>query len=145
MVADMSFASPMPSGLRNSLRVIDYGMLIYWMLSGLSALGIIQLSGQYMYAGYGDPVMEAWNWSFAPLDMLFALSGLYAVSVARSGTARWQPFALVSFSLTFCAGLMAISFWAIIGFFDPFWWVPNIALMVIPAYWIFRITRKVEV
>ena len=142
MVTDMRDAGAMPKGLRVSLSVIDYGMLLYWSISALSALGIIRLSGEYMYAGYGDPMMGAWNWSFAPLDIIFAITGLYAVKLARRGDARWHSLALISLSLTFCAGLMAIAFWAIIGFFDLSWWLPNVLLMVIPAFWMVRLLAE---
>ena len=42
----------------------------------------------------------------------------------------------MSLSLTFCAGLMAISFWAIRGDFDPTWWGVNLALMIWPLFYL---------
>ena len=145
MVAHLSPRLIMPIGLRYSLRVIDYGMLLYWSMSSLSALGIIRLPGRYMYAGFGDPIMAAWNWSFAPLDILFAITGIYSIHLANKGDEKWHPAAVVSLTLTFCAGLMAIAFWTMIGFFDPWWWIPNLALMIVPLFWLARLFARQRV
>jgi len=136
-------ASPpnMPSGLGWTLRIIDWAMIVYWTAIGLSALAIVSLPQSFMYDGYGTPVIDAWNWSFAPLDILFAILGLAAVRLAQKGDQRWQMLAVASLSLTFCAGLMAVGFWAIRGEFNPSWWIPNLALMIFPLYWLFKMFR----
>ncbi|MFT5161015.1 MAG: hypothetical protein ACI9ZD_002631, partial [Paracoccaceae bacterium] len=41
---------------------------------------------------------------------------------------------IFSLSLMFCAGLMAISFWLLQLWFDPFWWRVNIWLIVLAGY-----------
>lgn len=131
--------STMPMSLKWTFRIIDWSMLLYWSLISLAALRVITLPASVMYDGYGTPIIDAWNWSFAPLDILFALSGLMAVHLHRRGDPRWFALAISSLSLTFCAGLMAVSFWAIRGEFNPSWWIPNLLLMILPAYWFFKL------
>ncbi len=125
----------MPTGLRWTFRIIDWSMLIYWSVIALAAMRIISLPGSLMYDGYGTPVIDAWNWSFAPLDVLFAILGLSAVHFENSGDQRWRTLAIASLSLTFCAGLMAVGFWAIRAEFNLSWWIPNLLLMAFPIYW----------
>lgn len=127
----------MPAGLRWTFRLLDWGMITYWSIISLGALAIITLPKSFMYDGYGTPVIDAWNWSFAPLDILFAVLGLASIQLERRQDSRWKALAIASLSLTFCAGLMAIGFWAIRGDFNPSWWIPNILLMILPIYWFF--------
>lgn len=143
MVADLSAANSgaMPRNLALALLLIDGGMLLYWTISGLAALGLLNLPPDAMYAGYGMPMVAAWNWSFLPLDLLFSLSGLVSVRLARANLPLWRPMAIISLTLTFCAGLMAVAFWALIGFFDLGWWLSNLVLMIVPGYWLLRIVR----
>ena len=94
-----------------------------------------------MYDGYGLPVIDAWNWSFAPLDLGFAITGLASLRLAGKGDGRWAALAVISLALTFCAGLMAISFWAIRGEFNAGWWIPNLLLMAVAAYWLPRLVN----
>lgn len=94
-----------------------------------------------MYDGYGTPVIDAWNWSFAPLDILFSLIGLLSISLAKRGDKRWRATAIISLTLTFCAGLMAVVFWALRGEFNPSWWIPNLILMTTPMIWLPRLIR----
>ncbi|MFX7829148.1 DUF5360 family protein, partial [Acinetobacter baumannii] len=61
------------------LRVADLGMLAYWGLASLLCAGLIAVPAGVMYEGYGTRSVDAWNWSFAPLDLAFALVGLAAV------------------------------------------------------------------
>ena len=68
--------------------------------------------------------------------VLVSICGLAAVGLHRAGKAAWRGLAIVSLSLTFCAGLMAISFWAIRGDFDPTWWAVNLALMIWPLFYL---------
>ncbi len=135
MVADLS----MPRGLPLTLRLLDMGMLLYWGVATLGCIGLLRLPREAMYAGYGTPLVDAWNWSFAPLDLAFALTGLAAVRLARRGDPRWRPIALISLALTFCAGLMAISYWGLTGEFDLAWWLPNLALIAAALWWLPRL------
>ena len=114
-------------------------MIVYWSAITLNALAIIMLPASFMYDGYGTPVIDAWNWSFAPLDILFAILGLAAIRAARQGDDRWKMLAISSLSLTFCAGLMAVGFWAIREEYNLSWWIPNLLLMIVPAYWLYKI------
>lgn len=114
-------------------------MLVYWSVIILNALTIVALPRSFMYDGYGTPIIDAWNWSFAPLDIIFAILGLSAIRAARKGDARWKILAVSSLSLTFCAGLMAIGFWAIRGEYNLSWWIPNLLLMIVPAFWLYKI------
>lgn len=129
----------MPTGLRASLSITDVLMLLYWSLAALAAINLITLPVEAMYAGYGTPVIDAWNWSFAPLDLAFAATGLTSVHLARRGDGRWRGLALISLTLTLCAGGMAVTFWTLMGTFDLSWWLPNLALLLLPMRWLPRL------
>jgi Family of unknown function (DUF5360) len=128
----------MTPALRLTLQITDIAMLLYWSLSAMFLLGVHPPAG-FMYQGYGTPLIDAWNWSFAPLDLAFSLSGLFAVRMARRQDERWRHWALISLSLTFCAGLMAISFWVLTGDYTVSWWIPNLMLAAIALFWIPRL------
>ena len=129
----------MPLGLKWTFRLIDWSMLIYWAVIALAVMDVFSLPGSLMYDGYGTAIIDAWSWSFAPLDVLFAIFGLTAVYLEKSGDRRWQIWAIASLSLTFCAGLMAVGFWSIRGEFNPSWWLPNLLLMILPVFWFLRL------
>ena len=131
-----------PRGLRTSLALLDGGMLAYWSVATIACLGLVHLPPEAMYAGYGDPLIDAWNWSFAPLDLGFSLLGLASLALTRRDDARWRPLALLSLALAFCAGLMAISFWALRGDFNWLWWLPNLLLMAVPLIWLPRLIHR---
>jgi len=86
-----------------------------------------------MYSDYENSTVVAWNWSFFPIDVTFAISGLYGRygNVTRDRQTILSTFSL---SLMFCAGLMAISFWVVVGSFDPFWWGMNLWLMLLAFF-----------
>lgn len=136
--------APMAPMLRVTLSLIDIGMIVYWLASGLALIGLIKLPVSAMYDGYGTPFVDAWNWSFAPLDLIFSICGLLSIKLARSGDPRWLGFAILSLALTFCAGLMAIGFWAIRGEYNPSWWIPNLLLMLLPLIWLPRLIKAVR-
>ena len=117
--------------LRWAMGLTDIGFLVYWSVTGLAAMGVLQIPPDWLYKDFADPAMIVWNWSFAPLDLLVSVTGLSALWLARQGR-NWVGLALVSASLTFCAGFMAISYWAIAGDFDPAWWLANLFLMAWP-------------
>lgn len=130
-----------PRGLRLSMIVMDGGMALYWAVAALACVGVLKLPATAMYAGYGQPMIDAWNWSFAPLDIGFSVLGLISVALVRRGDPRWLTLAIVSLALAFCAGLMAISFWSLTGDFNPGWWLPNLLLMLVPGFWLLRLVR----
>lgn len=137
----MVSAVKMPIGLATTLRVLDWAMILYWSVLGLACIQFLSLPAATMYDGYGTPIIDAWNWSFAPLDLAFAITGLASIHMAGKGDVRWKPLAIISLSLTFCAGLMAISFWAIKGEFNAGWWLPNLLLMIAALYWLPQLIR----
>jgi hypothetical protein len=103
------------------LTMTEIGMIAYWVVAGAVALGLMHIPPDWMYSNYHDPTVVAWNWSFLPIDLLFAGTGLTA-RYSRRAPAR---LADVSLTLMFCAGLMALSFWTIRREFDAFWWATN--------------------
>lgn len=131
--------SGMSGGLRTFLRIADIAMIIYWAVSAAALLRLIVLPSGAMYAGYGTPLVDAWNWSFAPLDIAFAVSGLWSVRLFVRGDAAWRGWAIVSLTLTMCAGGMAIAFWSLQGSFDLAWWLPNLILLLAPLAWLPRL------
>ena len=125
-----------PNGLRTALLLTDVGFIAYWSLTALVAAGLFDVPPEYLYSDYHNPLVVAWNWSFMPLDIILSLAGLNAVRLQRAGNPSSQGWTIFSLALTFCAGLMAISFWAIRGDFDITWWTVNLALMIWPWFYL---------
>ena len=111
--------------LNKLLTMTELGMLLYWVLAVGMALGLMHVPEDWMYSNHDDPMVVAWNWSFFPIDVLFAGTGL----VARYSRRAPGRLADVSLTLMFCAGLMALSFWTLRGELDPFWWGANLWLV----------------
>jgi hypothetical protein len=124
----------MPAGLARTLALVDGVMLLYWAVTALVAFGLVAIPAEYLYKGYHDPLLVAWNWSFMPLDIGFALAGRQAAAGKP-----WRGLAAVSLALTGCAGGMAIAFWTLTHDFDPLWWIPNLILVAIPLVWLPRL------
>lgn len=118
------------------MTVTDVMFLLYWSVSALVVAGVIHVPPELMYAGYGEPRVMAWNWSFLPPDIAFSITGLLAVRAARRGDPIWRPLAIVSLTITVIAGTMAIGYWALLGEFDPSWFLPNLALAVWPLFFL---------
>lgn len=123
--------------LRYFFWVTDLGFLAYWLIT---LLGIIP--EQYLFKDYQDPILAAWNWSFLPLDLLISATGLASLLAHRQGRPLWRSLALLSLVLTSCSGLMAISFWVLRRDFDPFWWGPNLYLLLYPLFFLPRLMRQ---
>src|SRR5262245_9041975 len=115
------------SFLRWNLLLTDIGFLLYWLASALSLF-----PAEWLYKDHSNPILMAWNWSFAPVDLAASASGLLALWLARAGRINWSQWALISLSLTFCAGLMAIAFWSLRSDFELAWWLPNLYLVAWP-------------
>ena len=124
------------------MLVTDLGMLTYWLVTGLMALGIADIPGEWLFKDYYDQRVIAWNWSFFPLDILLSLTGLWALRLERRGVETWRIWSAVSMTLTVCAGLMAISYWAVMRDFDPSWWAPNLFLMLWPLPFLYALGRR---
>jgi len=129
----------MTRSLSAALTITDLLFLAYWLAAGASAAGLIALPPSLMYAGYDEPRVAAWNWSFFPIDLAFSLTGLAAVRAARRGDRLWKPLALISLILTMVAGLMAVAYWTLLGEFDPAWFLPNLALVIWPMAFLPRL------
>lgn len=121
------------------LLVTDIGFLLYWSVSLLILLGFPVVPEAWLFKDYENPIIYAWNWSFFPLDMVLSGSGLLAVRRHARGDPSWRQPAAFSLALTFCAGFMAISFWAIRLDFDPSWWVANLFLTIWPLFFLPRL------
>lgn len=124
------------------LRVADYGMIAYWAFSALACFGLFDAPLSWMYAGYGTPHVDAWNWSFMPLDIAFAVLGIWSIKLAQRNDPRWRIVCAVSLTLTMCAGGMAISYWSIAGEFDGGWWIANLALLFLPFVWLPNLIKQ---
>ena len=85
-----------------------------------------------MYSDYENPLVIAWNWSFFPIDIAFALIGLSARFARVSGALKFK-LEIIAAVLMLCAGLMAISFWIVTADFEPMWWGMNIWLVLLGA------------
>ena len=81
-----------PSGfLRVNLAVTDTGFLLYWLASAFSLF-----PAEWLFKDAASPVLLAWNWSFAPLDLAASVSGFLALKMAGGQHQEWRPVALVS-------------------------------------------------
>jgi hypothetical protein len=118
--------------LRRLMFATDISLLAYWFLTACAAAGLVAVPADWLFPHYNDPLVVAWNWSFLPLDLVLSIAGLRSVQLAARKDDRLRHYAFVSLSLTVCAGLMALSFWAIQREFDPIWWGLNLYLMLWP-------------
>lgn len=127
-----------PAGLPVFLLLTDIGFLLYWGVTALHVAGVFHLPPDYLFKDYDNPLVFAWNWSFMPLDVTLSLAGLIGMALWRRGHPAAHVLVAFSLALTFCAGLMAIAFWAISGDFDLGWWLPNLFLMLWPLFYLPR-------
>ena len=126
----------MSRALKWWMMVTDIGFLAYWSISALALFGAISLPPDWMYGGFDDPRVVAWNWSFLSIDLPFSILGLAAVAAHRRARDSWRALAILSLAFTFAAGGMAISYWAILGEWDPFWFLSNLLIMVWPLFFL---------
>lgn len=103
-------------------------MILYWILAAALVMNLIYIDPELMYSDYQNPLVVAWNWSFFPIDIAFALIGLFA-KFGKLGTRLRKKLEIIAASLMTCAGLMAISFWLITGDFNVSWWAVNLWLI----------------
>lgn len=129
--------------MKTALTVTEVGMLIYWAFASVVALGWLSVDPEAMYPDYRNPVIVVWNWSFLPIDILFALCGLAARFVPMRPE-RAIVLQIVSLTLMFCAGLMALSFWVLQCWFDIAWWGINAWLVVLAGVGLLRIFCPTE-
>ena len=106
--------------------VIDIGFIVYWSLIILRVL-----PPEVMFEGYEKPEVQAWNWSFLPLDIAAAVTGIVGQTAKRCDYTVLLTSSLV---LTSVAGGMALSYWVVLGYFDILWWAPNLVLFLFPLW-----------
>ncbi len=131
----------MTGPLKIVITVTDVAFILYWSVAALSELDIVQVPPNLMYADFDDPRVIAWNWSFLSIDLMFSVFGLAAVNASRLGNPIWRPLAIISLTLTMAAGAMAVSYWSLLGEFDPVWFIPNLALVVWPLWFLPRLVK----
>lgn len=129
---------------RALMQFTDISMLIYWIVTALMAFSVFDIPAGMLFKEYDDPRVVAWNWSFFPIDIAFSLAGLLALRMEKKGTPAWQVVAAISLTLTFCAGIMAISYWAILAEFSLSWWGPNLFLMIWPLFYLPGLVKSVR-
>ena len=123
--------------LKTLFMLVDLGFIAYWVCAWL------QLFPQdSLFKDYDNPILQAWNFSFLPLDLLVSATGLSCVWFHSRGSPVWQPLALISLTLTLCSGLQAVAFWALRGDFDPMWWAPNLFLLLCPLFFFPVVLRE---
>lgn len=108
--------------------VVDVCLMAYW---AATAMHLIPLDKAFK--DYEDATIQAWNWSFLPLDSLAATLGFWGTHLVGRGRPFGREILIIGLTLTFCAGLMAVSFWALYGDINLGWWAPNIMLMIVPC------------
>ncbi len=113
---------------------IDLGFIAYWLLISLRVL-----PAEAMFAGYEKPEVQAWNWSFLPLDILASVTGILGNTTNRLDKKTLLTISLV---LTSVAGGMAVGYWAFIGDFELSWWLPNLVLLLFPIWPLTNFTRQ---
>ncbi|MDC0681020.1 DUF5360 family protein [Sorangium atrum] len=116
---------------------VDGGFILYWLITVLHVI-----PAEHLFNDYDNPLMVAWNWSFLPIDLAVSVTGVGALSLRRKGIAAWERLATVSLVFTTSSGLMAISFWAIVGDYNLSWWAPNLFLLVYPWFFLPRLLMK---
>lgn len=114
--------------------VIDIGFIAYWSLIIFRAL-----PPEVMFEGYELREVQAWNWSFFPLDILAAITGIIGQTTKRLNT---SVFLVISLVLTSVAGGMALAYWVVLGYFEILWWLPNLVLLLFPLWPLYQFAVK---
>ena len=123
------------------MATTDGAFLLYWLVSAAYVLGLVDVPPAYLFNGYHDARVFAWNWSFLPLDVAFSVIGFMAIVAARRGT-QWRELTIVSLVMSSVAGGMAISYWTILGEFEPGWFLPNLLLFLWPLLYLPLLLRR---
>jgi hypothetical protein len=117
--------------LRICFLLVDLGFIAYWICVWLHLF-----PAAYLFKDYDNPILQAWNASFLPLDLMVSATGLGALWRQARGGVGWERLALISLVLTMCSGLQAVAFWTLRNDYDPAWWAPNLFLLVYPVFFI---------
>jgi hypothetical protein len=113
---------------------IDLGFIIYWTLIIVGAL-----PAEAMFTGYEKKEVQAWNWSFLPLDIAASITGIAGNTLQNLNQKALLTISLV---LTSVAGGMAIGYWAFLGYFELSWWLPNLVLLLFPVWPLTSFVKK---
>jgi len=113
--------------LRSLMLATDVGFVLYWSITATHLL-----PSAWLFKNYASATMQAWNWSFLPLDLVVSATGLAALWRLSRNHPSAAPLALISLASTSASGLMAISFWALNSDFALGWWTPNLFLLLYP-------------
>jgi hypothetical protein len=116
------------------MLVTDVGFIAYWLIT-IAHL----IPPESLFRDYANPIMVHWNWSFLPLDLLISATGITSLILLKRKNSVWRQLAIISLTLTSVSGLQAITFWAIAGDFDLWWWAPNLFLLLYPLYFLPRL------
>ena len=111
--------------------VTDIGFILYWTITLFQ-----MIPDEFLFKDYKNSIMISWNWSFLPIDLLISFTGLSGLYLYKKRHKAWKVLSLLSLTLTFCSGLMAISFWALRKDFDLTWWGVNMYLMIYPLFFL---------
>jgi hypothetical protein len=135
--ASTAFGRPRPLRLIEVAMVVtDVGFVVYWAVVALALL-----PPELAYTDYTDPRVVAWNWSFLPIDLVISATGLTSLALLHRAHRAWRGLMVVSLTLTSASGMLAVSYWAVRGEFDPAWWGPNLFLLLYPVpalVWLLR-------
>jgi hypothetical protein len=101
--------------------------------------GLVQIPQAWLYANADEPRVVAWNWSFLPLDLAFAVTGLAAVRHAERQHPGWRIYAVISLVLTMVAGGMALTYWTLLQEFNWVWFSANLILLAWPMAYLPRL------
>ena len=126
----------MSKTLKMLLAITDILFITYWLVALAMVMGLVSIPPELMYSNYEDVRVIAWNWSFFPLDIVFSIMGLLAIRANRNGKEIWKAYAIVSLVLTMTAGGMAVSYWTLLLEFDLSWFLPNLALLIWPMFFL---------
>ncbi len=113
---------------------IDIGFIVYWSLIIFRIF-----PPELLFEGYEKPEVQAWNWSFLPLDLAAALTGIAGNTLKR---VNQEALIITSLVLTSVAGGMALAYWTVLGYFDFWWWLPNLVLLLFPLWPLYGIISR---
>ena len=123
--------------LKAVFLLVDVCFVVYWICAWLHLF-----PQDYLFKDYDNPILQAWNFSFLPLDLMVSATGLSCLWCHARGNMYWQPLALISLTLTMCSGLQAVAFWALRADYDPMWWGPNLFLLLYPFFFVSPVLRE---
>lgn len=127
--------APMSRTLALYIVITDVAFSLYWVLSAAYLSGIVHVPDAFLFSGYHDRHLVAWNWSFLPLDLAATAFGAWAILASRR-QGEWRTLAAVSLALWSTAGGMAVAYWTLMAEFDLSWFLPNLFVFVWPLFFL---------